>query len=120
MCEYLFGIGELTTGTRVNFQRLYDLPEQWCCRPSVLAAPTPDQDTAARRLIMNSAGALGVATEPELRDYYRLGPDVTGKAVAELVSDGALEPVAVHGWAKPGYRLPDARMVPARSPRGPC
>jgi len=109
VCEYLFGIGELTTGTRVNFQRLYDLPER-VLPPEVLAAPTPDQDTAARRLIMNSAGALGVATEPELRDYYRLGPDVTGKAVAELVSDGALEPVAVHGWAKRGYRLPDARM----------
>ena len=109
VCEYLFGIGELTTGTRVNFQRLYDLPER-VLPAQVLAAPTPGQDEAARRLITNSARALGVATEPQLRDYYRLGPDVSSKAVAELVADGALEPLVVRGWNRPGYRVPGTRM----------
>ncbi|MGH4012217.1 MAG: DNA glycosylase AlkZ-like family protein, partial [Pseudonocardiaceae bacterium] len=28
ICEWLFGIGELTTGTRHGFERLYDLPER--------------------------------------------------------------------------------------------
>jgi hypothetical protein len=109
ICEYLFGIGELTTGTRVNFQRLYDLPER-VLPAEVLAAPAPDQDEAARQLLRNSASALGVATEPELRDYYRLGPEVTRKALAELLDDGVLEPVTVRGWARPAYRRPDTRM----------
>jgi uncharacterized protein len=112
VCEYLFGIGALTTGTRRHFQRLYDLPER-VLPPEVLAAGPVDPAQAARTLVVRSASALGVATEPELRDYYRLGPATTQQAVAELVEEGALEPVAVRGWARPAYRLPGAR-VPRR------
>jgi hypothetical protein len=109
ICEYLFGIGELTTGTRVHFQRLYDLPER--VLPSeLLAAPAPAPDAAARRLVRNSATALGVATEAELRDYYRLGPDVTRRAVTELLDGGELEAVQVRDWARPAYRRPGVRM----------
>ena len=117
ICEYLFGTGELTTGTRVNFQRLYDLPER--VLPSeVLAAPPVPADEAARRLTVHAATALGVATEADLRDYYRLGPEVGRAAVTELVDAGELEPVEVRGWARSGYRRPGARMprrVPARA-----
>ncbi|WP_028922932.1 DNA glycosylase AlkZ-like family protein [Pseudonocardia acaciae] len=109
ICEYLFGTGELTTGARVNFQRLYDLPER-VLPPSVLAAAPVDPDEAARQLIAQAAAALGVATETDLRDYYRLGPEVSRRAVHDLVADGQLERVEVRGWAKPGYRTPGARM----------
>ena len=71
ICEYLFGIGALTTGTRRHFQRLYDLPER-VLPPAVLAAPAPAEDEAARALTRRAAAALGVATEPDLRDYYRI------------------------------------------------
>jgi uncharacterized protein len=109
VCEYLFGTGALTTGTRRHFQRLYDLPER-VLPPEVLAAGPADPEQAARTLVVRSASALGVATEPELRDYYRLGPDTTRRAVAELLDSGALEPVTVRGWARPAYRLPGARI----------
>jgi uncharacterized protein YcaQ len=109
VCEYLFGTGQLTTGTRVNFQRLYDLPER-VLPPDVLAAPPVEPEEAARRLIGYAASALGVATEAELRDYYRLGPQVSRQAVSVLVADGELEPVEVRGWTRPGYRSPGARM----------
>ena len=108
-CEYLFGTGQLTTGTRVNFQRLYDLPER-VLPPEVLAAPPIDADEAARGLVANSAAALGVATEPELRDYYRLGPQTCRDAILELVDAGQLEPVEVRGWNRAAYRQPGARM----------
>ncbi|HEY4005732.1 MAG TPA: crosslink repair DNA glycosylase YcaQ family protein [Pseudonocardia sp.] len=114
ICEFLFGTGQLTTGTRVNFQRLYDLPER-VLPPEVLAAPPVDAGEAARRLIGNAAAALGVATEPELRDYYRLGPDICRAAVGELVDAGELEAVAVRGWNAPAYRRPGARMPRAVS-----
>jgi uncharacterized protein len=109
ICEFLFGTGELTTGTRVNFQRLYDLPER-VLPPDVLAAPPVESDEAARRLIGYAGAALGVATEVELRDYYRMGPETCRTAVRELVDAGELEPVEVRGWTKVGYRRPGARM----------
>nr|WP_239028182.1 crosslink repair DNA glycosylase YcaQ family protein [Pseudonocardia acidicola] len=108
ICEWLFGMGALTTGTRVNFQRLYDLPER-VLPPEVLAAHPADPDEAARGLIARAASALGIATEPDLRDYYRLAPDRSRQAVAELVEAGELEPVAVRGWRHRAYRHPAAR-----------
>jgi uncharacterized protein len=112
ICEYLFGTGTLTTGTRRHFQRLYDLPER-VLPPAVLAAPQPSAEEAARTLVLGSAAALGVATEPELRDYYRIAPARSQTAVAELVDAGELEQVRVRGWDRPAYRLPGAR-VPRR------
>jgi uncharacterized protein len=112
VCEYLFGIGALTTGTRRHFQRLYDLPER-VLPPDVLAAPAPAEDEAARALTRRAAAALGVATEPDLRDYYRIGPEPSRRAVGELVEAGELEPVEVRGWRQPAYRVPGT-PVPRR------
>jgi uncharacterized protein len=107
ICEYLFGTGELTTGTRRSFERLYDLTER-VVPPEILNRRI-DADECARQLVERSARAHGVATEAELRDYYRLAPDVNRRAIAELVDVGVLEPVQVEGWARKSYRHVDAR-----------
>jgi uncharacterized protein len=111
VCEWLFDTGRLTTGTRRAFERLYDLPER-VLPPEILAAPEVPEDDAVRALLERSAQALGVATEPDLRDYYRLKPQRSRRAVAELVEAGRLEPVTVPGWRHPAYR-----HVEARTPR---
>jgi len=112
VCELLFGVGQLTTGTRVHFQRLYDLPER--VLPSdVLATHPVEPRAAARSLLLRAATALGIATEPQLRDYYRLGPASSQQALTELVEAGELEPVEVRGWRNPAYRRPGTR-VPRR------
>jgi uncharacterized protein len=111
ICEWLFGIGELTTGTRRGFERLYDLPER-VLPPEVLGRRI-GAEQGARELIARAATALGVATEPDLRDYYRLRAERSRQAVAELVESGELEPVLVRGWAAPAYRHRAAR-TPAR------
>ncbi|HEV2784194.1 MAG TPA: crosslink repair DNA glycosylase YcaQ family protein [Actinophytocola sp.] len=108
-CEYLFAAGQLTTGARQGFERLYDVPER-VLPPEVLTAPPVPDEEAARRLILRAAVAHGVATEPDLRDYYRLKPQRSQPAVAELVDAGLLEPVKVEGWRHPAYRHPDARL----------
>jgi uncharacterized protein len=108
-CEFLFAAGQLATSTRQGFERLYDLPER-VVPPEVLGAPPVADDEAARQLVLRAAVAHGVATEPDLRDYYRLKPQRSQPAVAELVDAGLLEPVRVKGWRHPAYRHPDARL----------
>ncbi|MBP2370018.1 winged helix-turn-helix domain-containing protein [Pseudonocardia parietis] len=107
VCEYMFAVGELAVGTRKHFERRYDLPER-VIPPEILGAPEPDPADAARSLVATAASALGVGTETDLRDYYRLGPERTRAAIAELVDVGDLEPVEVRGWARPAYRDPAA------------
>lgn len=107
--EYLFWAGEVSTSDRRNFERRYDLTER-VLPAEVVATPTPEPADAYRELIRRSAHALGVATEPDLRDYFRLKPDQSKPAVAALVEEGALIPVAVEGWQHPGYLAADARI----------
>lgn len=109
-CEFLFGAGELTTGTRRGFERLYDLTER--VLPADVLARTVPEDDAVRQLTEKAAVALGVATEPDLRDYYRLSPAASRQAVVELVEEGTLVPTQVAGW-----RLPAYRHVAAKAPR---
>lgn len=110
--EWLFWAGLITTKTRRGFERLYDLPERALPR-AVIEAPRPGKDEAQRELIRVAARAMGVATEQDLRDYFRMGVADTRERVAELVETGDLEPVAVKGWRNPGYLGPDAR-APSR------
>jgi uncharacterized protein YcaQ len=57
-----------------------------------------------------SARALGVAAEPEIRDYFRLPVEGFKQAVNELVEDNVLVPVTVKGWKQPAYLHHAARI----------
>jgi uncharacterized protein YcaQ len=106
--EYLFWSGAVTTATRRNFERLYDVPGR--VLPAAIAqAPTPPEPEAIRRLLLIAARALGVASAGDLRDYFRLASEDVGPRLAELVAAGALVPVAVEGWKQPAYLDPEAR-----------
>jgi len=100
--EYLFFSGQVCAARRVNFERLYDLPER-VLPPEVLEAPTPTQEEAQRQLLLIAAKRLGVATEPDLGDYFRLPRSESKARVAELAEDGALVPVRVESWSQPAY-----------------
>ncbi len=107
--EYLFFTGRVTAAGRVNFERLYDLPER-VLPPEILAAPTPDEPDAQRELIRIAARALGVAAEPDMGDYFRLPRAASKARVAELVTAGELRPVDVQGWRVPGYVWHGAKL----------
>ncbi|MEJ8573048.1 winged helix-turn-helix domain-containing protein [Microbaculum marinum] len=106
--EWLFWAGLVTTATRRNFERLYDLTER-VLPPEIVAMPTPDEHEAHRTLLRVAAGSLGIATERDLRDYFRLPASGTADRIAELVEAGDLLPVEVKGWKQPAYLAPDAR-----------
>ncbi|MEV6346072.1 crosslink repair DNA glycosylase YcaQ family protein [Actinoplanes sp. NPDC051851] len=108
--EWLFYTGRVTAAERTtSFARRYDLPER-VLPAAVLDVPTPAPADAFRELTELSARALGVAAEPELRDYFRLPAKECKVAVAELVEEGVLQPVAIPGWKPVAYLHRDARL----------
>lgn len=111
VAEELFATGVLTTATRVGFARHYDLVEN--VLPAAVLSRHVDDDTAVRELVLRSATALGVGTEADIRDYFRLSAAQTKPALAELVAAGELERLAVAGWDAPAY-LRTGQPVPRR------
>jgi uncharacterized protein YcaQ len=109
VAEALFASGVLTTATRVGFARHYDLAER-VLPPDVLARDVGD-DEAVRELMLRAATALGVGTEADIRDYFRVAPGRAKPALAKLVADGELERVEIDGWNAPGY-LRTGQIVP--------
>lgn len=108
--EWLFFAGIVTTATRRGtFERVYDLTER-VLPTEIQALPTPSPEEAQRELLRLSARALGVATEFDLRDYYRLPVADTKARLAELVEAGDLIPVEVEGWNRPAFLDPSARQ----------
>jgi uncharacterized protein YcaQ len=107
--EWLFWSGQVTSARRRGFERLYDLPER-VLPPEVLAAPTPPVEEAQRELLRVAARSLGVATESDLRDYFRLPAAEAKLRVAELVEAGELWEAEVEGWRQPGLVHPEARF----------
>lgn len=106
--EWLFWAGLITTKTRRGFERVYDLTER-ALPARILDLPTPSEADAQRELVRVAAQALGVATQADLRDYFRL-PLVDARArTGELVEAGELTPVHVKGWRQPTYLAAGAK-----------
>jgi len=107
VAEALFAAGVLTTAHRVGFARHYDLAER--VLPAEVLAHDIDDDAAVRELALRAATALGVGTEPDIRDYFRLNPKQSKPAIAELVSAGELKPVTIDGvpaYLRTGQKIP--------------
>ncbi len=60
-------------------------------------------EEANRTLIERAARASGVATETDLRDYFRSSVLAARTAIAHLVESGVLQPVIVEGWKPQAY-----------------
>ncbi len=102
--------GRPPPGAARSFDRLYDLTER-VLPPAVLDAPTPSRGDAQRELVRIAARALGVATEPDLRDYFRLpapAPDSARRRAGR--GRRAAAGRRCEGWRQPAYLHRDARL----------
>jgi hypothetical protein len=86
--EWLFAAGLVTVAGRRGFERLYDLPER--VLPGEILQANVGEAEAQRGLLLHSATALGVATEKDLRDYFRLEPADSRQRLARLEPSGVL------------------------------
>ncbi len=115
--EALFFTGAIGAWRRINFERHYDLIER-IMPADLLAEATPSREEAHLELTRLAARALGVATVPDLADYWRISPRDLAPRVAELVASGELLPVDVSGWDSAAYVWHEARRpraMPARA-----
>jgi len=109
VAEALFASGALTTAHRAGFARHYDLAER--VLPAHVVTREVDEAQAVEELTLRASTALGVATEADIRDYFRLRPEQVKPALAALLAAGEVERVEVSGWPAPAY-LRMGRAIP--------
>src|SRR5690606_9527546 len=113
--EVLFRWGDLVSGGRSRFERVYALPEQ--VLPDHIIAAEVGREDAIRQLVEHAARAHGVGTASDLADYFRLSTADTRVALHDLEDAGTLLPVTVRGWERGGRQLPAWVHRDARIPR---
>jgi uncharacterized protein YcaQ len=113
--EHLFWAGKISSAGRTSqFERRYAALER--VLPKAIAAQSispdlrPCDEDAFRQLMLIAAKAHGVGTERDLRDYFRLKPEMARPALQALVATGDLIAVSVDGWKQPAYLHRDARI----------
>ena len=100
--EWHFLTGAVTTSTRRNFTRYYDLAERVIPSNVLARADIPEED-AHRELMLLAARCHGVGTARDLADYFRIHPPDARPRLRELVDSGAVMEVAIEGWKEPAY-----------------
>jgi uncharacterized protein len=113
--EHLFWAGTISSAGRTSqFERRYASLER--VLPKSVAAQSiapdlrPSDEDAFRQLMLIAAKAHGVGTEQDLRDYFRLKPEMAHPALESLVAAGELTPLSVDGWKRTAYLHKDARI----------
>jgi uncharacterized protein YcaQ len=108
--EWLHAKGRLAISHRQStFAKVYDLAER-VYPEGFFDRPLMDRDTAVRKRAMIAARAHGIATVPDLADYFRIRVADVRRQVELLVAAGSLLQVEVEGWQEPAYLHPEARI----------
>lgn len=107
MLEWLYETGEVVCTDRLNWKRVYDLPER-VLAPELIAHKPSDRE-CFDYLVHSAVRAMGVATRRDIAGYYWLRLGDVDAAIAR--SD--LLPVEVAGWEEPAWAAPEALAVPA-------
>lgn len=109
--ERMFFCGALVSGGRSGFKRVYALPEQ--VLPSNLMTTPPSAHDAQKELLVRAANSLGIGTQKDLADYFRMWPSKVTHLLHELVEEGKLLKLDVDGWQANAYTTPSVDLAPS-------
>jgi uncharacterized protein YcaQ len=115
--EALFMEGKVSTATRRNFVRMYDLSER-VIPAEHYEIDDLDPEEAQPELLLRAARSMGVATAADIADYPRIRMPEARPLIERLAEAGDLVEVEVEGWNRPAYLHPDAvlpRQVTGRA-----
>ena len=103
--EYLWHVGELTVSRRVNFHKVYDLPERVLPGPHALPAPGPAEHT--EWACSTALDRLGAATPRELAAFWSaLEPAEAALWCEQAVAEGRIRLLELEaGPAAPARRV---------------
>jgi uncharacterized protein YcaQ len=104
--EALFGIGDLVSGGREKFSRIYALPEQ--ILPTEILNTSISADEAKRRLILQAVTAIGIGTRADILDWHRLNKRDANHIIDELIEAGSIVEMKVESWRESALALPSA------------
>ncbi len=113
--EYMFMYGEVVSGGREGFNRLYALPEQ--VLPAKIRNKSTDPIASRKQLLLKAAKAHGVGTAGDLADYFRMNGPLAKKLLHELVEDKKLEVAEVEGWKEKAFILPETKVPKEKANR---
>ena len=102
--ETLMFQGRFAVSDRINSARRYELIERVV--PDSILSTDLSRDEARRQMMKLAISSLGVATDYDLADYYRIRRAETQELVKSLVETGEIERVEVEGIAPPTYAVP--------------
>jgi len=106
--ERMFRVGEVVSGGRTRFERIYALPEQ--VMPAEVQGREVPREEAVHTLMERSARAHGIGTLSDLADYYRLKTADAKPALQRLLDEGVVREVTVPGWNRTAFLHRDARI----------
>jgi hypothetical protein len=107
--EALFMGGKVSTATRRNFVRMYDLSER-VIPPEHYEVDDLDPEEAQSQLLLSAARSMGVATAADIADYPRIRMPEARPLIERLAAAGELIEVEVEGWSRTAYLHPEATM----------
>jgi uncharacterized protein YcaQ len=107
--EALFMEGKVSTATRRNFVRMYDVSER-VIPAEHYAIDDLDPEQAQSELLLRAARFMGVATAADIADYPRIRMPEARPLIERLAAKGDLIEVEVEGWSRTAYLHPEATM----------
>ena len=103
--ETLMFQGKFTVSDRLNSARRYDLIER-VVPQNILKTEIP-RDEARQKMMKLAISSLGIATDYDLADYYRIRRAEAQAPIKSLLERGEIERVKVEGIDPPTYALPN-------------
>ena len=113
--ETLMFQGQFTVSDRLNSARRYDLIER-VVPQNILKTEIP-RDEARQKMMKLAISSLGIATDYDLADYYRIRRAEAQAPIKSLLERGEIERVKVEGIEPPTYALANTEPPSTSSQR---